>query len=76
MRGPIFIVWANLTPFSLQGGMMSGEQARGDPYNTLSEETCCAPAPPSAPLRTAVSPAAVRGCDLKLTGLTQNLGQV
>ena len=75
MRGPIFIFWANLTPFSLQGGMMSGEQARGDPYNTLSEETCCAPAPCSAPLLTAC-PAAVRGCNLKFTGLTQNLGQV
>ena len=36
-------IWWSLCQYERhnQGGMMSGEQARGDPYNTLSEETCC-----------------------------------
>jgi DUF1680 family protein len=36
-------IWWSLCEYERhnQGGMMSGEQARGDPYNTLSEETCC-----------------------------------
>ncbi len=36
-------IWWSLCKYERhnQGGMMSGEQARGDPYNTESEETCC-----------------------------------
>ena len=36
-------IWWSLCEYERhnQGGMMSGEQARGDPYNTASEETCC-----------------------------------
>lgn len=36
-------IWWSLCEYERhnQGGMMSGEQARGDPYNKQSEETCC-----------------------------------
>ena len=36
-------IWWSLCEYERhnQGGMMSGEQARGDPYNPESEETCC-----------------------------------
>jgi DUF1680 family protein len=36
-------IWWSLCEYERhnQGGMMSGEAARGDPYSLLSEETCC-----------------------------------